>query len=146
LTFSERLDPSQGPSGRAAWHRRALQALAPTAVVFADPDNGLRAAAGRGKLHKYALLSELADYARRRQSLVVYHHADRSARAESQARTRLEQLAEGVGQSPVAALVARRGSCRFFLVTAAGPRREALGLALASFCARWSPHVEMAGP
>jgi len=83
------------------------------------------------KLQKYALVSELRDYALRGQSLVAYRHADRSASAEIQAYRRLDELATGVGQGPVGAVAARRGSCRFFLVTAAEPHRKLPGAPLA---------------
>jgi hypothetical protein len=62
---SERLDPTLGFPGRLAWHERALASLASCDVVLVDPDNGIRQRAARGRIHKYALLSELADYASR---------------------------------------------------------------------------------
>jgi hypothetical protein len=114
-------------------------------IVFADPDNGIRLAAAGPKLHKYALGSELADYSARGQSLVVYHHADRSAPAQIQAARRLEELARYVGQAPVAAVISRRGSCRFFLVTVADSQIGRLRSALESFARRWHPHVDLAG-
>ena len=52
-------------------------------IVFADPDNGIRStghmAPYRTKAVKYAYLDELAAFAAQGLSLVVYHHADRSA-------------------------------------------------------------------
>jgi hypothetical protein len=140
---SEILLPATGMDGRREWHQRALAVLAGADVVCADPDNGICTSARAPKLHKYALIDELADYARRGQSLVVYQHADRSADARTQATGRLDQLAAGVGQLPVAAIVARRGSCRFFLVTAADGHRDRLGPAVQQFAARWKPHVEL---
>jgi hypothetical protein len=143
LTFGEMLDPAWDSVGRGAWHGRALDVLADADLVFADPDNGLCSLARRPKLLKYALVSELADYARRQQSLVVYHHMDRSAKAAIQALRRLEELASGVDQVPVGAVISRRGSCRFFLVTAAELHRDWLFAALVTFAERWSEHVEV---
>jgi hypothetical protein len=143
-THSEMLDPTWNSVGRGAWHRRALDALGSANVVFTDPDNGLCSSVSVPRLHKYALIAELAEYARRGQSLVAYHHADRSASAETQARRRLEELARGVDQTPVGAAIARRGSCRFFLVTAADPHQESLTTALINFATRWAPHAELA--
>jgi hypothetical protein len=143
-TYSEMLMPSIGLAGRRAWHRRALDALVSVQVVCADPDNGIRSLPQASKLHKYALIDELADYARRGQSLVVYQHADRSADAATQAARRLDELADGVQQPPVAAIIARRGSCRFFLVTAVDAHRERLATALRRFAARWTPHAQLA--
>jgi hypothetical protein len=86
-----------GVSARAAWHRSALQRLRDVDIVFADPDNGIRASGRMATLNKYALLSELADYAQRGQSIVAYHHADRSADATTQAERHLAELVEAVG-------------------------------------------------
>jgi hypothetical protein len=118
-THAEMLDPVGGAVGRGLWHRRALEALAGADAAFVDPDNGIRSAAQGSKVHKFALIGELADYAARGQSLFAYHHADRSADVRTQAERRLHELADGVGQEPVGAVIARRGTCRFFLITAA---------------------------
>jgi alkylated DNA nucleotide flippase Atl1 len=128
---------------RAAWHRRALHCLRDVDLVFADPDNGIRASGRIATQNKYALLSELADYAERGQSLVVYHHADRSADAATQARRRILELAEAVGQRPVGAIIARRGTCRFFLVTASEGDQDVLGEGLRTFRDRWNSHVDL---
>ncbi len=92
-------------------------------LIFADPDNGIRPAAHpvpahRTKAVKYAYLDELAAFAGRGQSLVVYHHADRTAAVEEQARRRLGDIARYVPLEPVAAVRASRGTTRLFLVAA----------------------------
>jgi hypothetical protein len=71
------------------------------------------------KAVKHAYLNELAAFAQRGQSLIVYHHADRSAAVDQQARRRLTDLARGVPVEPVAAVRASRGSNRLFLIGAA---------------------------
>jgi hypothetical protein len=139
LTFGEVLDRSVD---RKAWHERALAALVSADTVFVDPDNGLASASGRPTI-KHVLTGELADYAARGQSLVVYHHADRSAKAEVQAKAQLGRIARAVGQVPVGAIIARRGSCRLFLVTASDERLNALADRLQSFAERWRGHVEL---
>jgi len=140
---SEMLAPRTGVGGRREWHRRGLAALMGADVVCADPDNGIGPPGSTTKLHKYALIDELADYSRRGQSLVVYQHADRSADARAQATRRQAELAVGVEQTPVAAIIAHRGSCRFFLVTAADGHLDRLASAVRQFAARWEPHVEL---
>jgi hypothetical protein len=140
--YSEML--AAGSLGRTDWHRRALATLADAAVVFADPDNGIRSSPSAGKLHKYALTSELSEYAARGQSLVVYQHADRSAPASAQAGRRLTELADDVRQVPVGTVISRRGSCRFFLVTATDDHAARVSSALETFVSRWHPHVELA--
>jgi hypothetical protein len=108
---------------RRSWLQRALAETADCDLIFADPDNGIRAAAQlvpahRTKAVKYAYLDELAAFAGRGQSLVVYHHADRSATVEEQARRRLDDIARDVPVRPVAAVRASRGTTRLFLVAA----------------------------
>ena len=69
---------------RRVWLARALAATRGCDLVFADPDNGIRstrhpAGSHRNRAVKHAYLNELATFTARGQSLVVYHHADRSA-------------------------------------------------------------------
>jgi hypothetical protein len=139
LTFGEVLDRSVN---RQAWHKRALSALVSADAVFVDPDNGLASASGRPTI-KHVSTGELADYAARGQSLVVYHHADRSAKAEVQAKAQLDRIARAAGQVPVGTIIARRGSCRLFLVTASDERLNDLANRLQSFAERWRGHVEL---
>lgn len=142
-TYAEMLVPAGGLAARRQWHRRALEALDDADVVFVDPDNGIRERGSGAKAHKFASIDELADYAARKQSVVAYHHADRSADARTQARRRLQELALGLGQEPVGAVIARRGTCRFFLVTAADAHREQLAMSMGSYAGRWIPHAEL---
>jgi hypothetical protein len=109
---------------RRAWAQRALAATSGCDLIFADPDNGIRpdlhrVPAHRAKAAKHAYLSELAAFAARGQSLIVYHHADRTAGVEQQARRRLADLAQDVPVQPIAAVRASRGTVRLFLVSAA---------------------------
>jgi hypothetical protein len=91
VTYRDLLGVSLSTNDRHAWHRRALDVLAGVDVVFADPDNGMRTTAGRSKLHKFSLLEELADYASRGQSLVVYQHSGRLLPVAIRAQHRLAE-------------------------------------------------------
>jgi hypothetical protein len=53
--------------------------------------------------------------------LIVYHHADRTAAVEQQARRRLADLAREMPAEPIAAVRASHGTSRLFLVAAATP-------------------------
>lgn len=113
---------------RAAWVERALAATGGCDVVFADPDNGIRPSAHptprhRAKADKHAYLDELAPYPARGQSLIVYHHADRTAPVEVQAARRLGEAGDELGAEPLAAVRASRGSTRLFLVLPAPGHR-----------------------
>ena len=92
-------------AGRLAKRRNGRPGGPPGAadcdLVFADPDNGIRSAGHPAPAHrttavKHAYLDELAAFARRGQSLIVYHHADRSAAMDQQATGRLADLAREV--------------------------------------------------
>jgi hypothetical protein len=129
--FNDRLDLADLPVGarvqrserRAAWLTRALAATKECNLIFADPDNGIRrtmhsAGAHRNRSIKHAYLNELAAFAASGQSLVVYHHADRSAPTIVQAQLRLGDLAREAAVEPIAAVRASRGTTRLFLVAA----------------------------
>ncbi|HVD02978.1 MAG TPA: hypothetical protein VNF75_02400 [Candidatus Dormibacteraeota bacterium] len=127
LDFSPLAARSQSDrlSYRKAWIVDALAATAGCDLVFADPDNGIRRSSHstsrtRTKAVKHAYLDELAEFAARGQSLVIYHHADRSLTVPEQATRRLADLADEVpGVAPLAAVRASRGTTRLFLVAAA---------------------------
>jgi hypothetical protein len=110
---------------------RALAATAGCDLAFLDPDNGIRVAhhpvpAHRTMAVKYAYLDELAAFADRRQSLIVYHHADRTVTVEQQARRRLNDLARALPSEPIAAVRASRGTVRLFLVAATASQAQYL--------------------
>ncbi len=116
---------------RRAWIRGALRATEDCSLVFVDPDNGLRRSdhsmpSHRSKSEKHAYLDELRAFADRGQSLVAYHHADRSATVSIQAQRRMADAAEELGVEPLAAVRASRGSTRLFLVVPAPTDRAHL--------------------
>jgi hypothetical protein len=128
---------------RSAWHQGALERLRGCDLVFADPDNGMRSAPAGGKTVKFALLDELADYTSRGQSVVIYHHADRTpGGVPVQVERRLAELHDRTGIAPLGAVVARRGSTRFFFVVPAESHRSALASALVDYERRWSAHAD----
>ncbi len=142
LSFTERLTP-MSPAARAAWHRRALDALTAADLVFLDPDVGLRVSPGGSTPHRYATMDEVGDYLRRGQTVVAYDHAGRNEPVSMQVPRRLAQLAEGTGVTPIGCVVARRGTCRFFHVVATEQHRARLAPALAAFGRTWRPHAEL---
>jgi hypothetical protein len=81
MFFREALDfPAPRVEARRLWLERALAATANCDAVFLDPDNGLqiascdRAARTAGK---FVFFDEIAAFAQRRQSIVIYHHLGR---------------------------------------------------------------------
>lgn len=93
---------------------------------------------------KFAFFDELRDYATRGQSLIIYHHADRSEGGiEAQVPRRLWELGDAVGLSPLGAVVVHRSGCRFLLVAPTPEHRDLLADGLAAFARKWAPHVEL---
>ena len=138
-TYAERLSYASLPPGastarrqlRGQWLSRALDSTLGCDLVFMDPDNGLRPAnhpvpKTRTKAVKHAYIDELAPFVQRGQSLVAYHHADRSAPVPKQAEHRLADLASGIAASPLAAVRASRGTTRLFLVVSTDAHRQRL--------------------
>ena len=120
---------------RRAWVGGALRSTEDCSVVFVDPDNGLRRSdhsmpSHRSKSEKHAYLDELRAFVDRGQSLVAYHHADRSAPVPIQAERRMADAAEELGVEPLAAVRASRGTTRLFLVVPAPAHRDHLSTRL----------------
>lgn len=128
--------PSIGPRARSArldhrarWLERAMLATRDVDMVFLDPDNGIESATQRQtrKGPKYVYFDEIQPYLSREQSVVVYHHLDRSMPAEAQISFRLAQLGNRLsGYSRITALRYRRGSARVFFVIATPPLESVL--------------------
>jgi hypothetical protein len=116
-------------------------------VVFVDPDNGLRRSdhatpSHRSKAEKHAYLDELRPFVDRGQSLVAYHHADRSAPVAVQAERRMADAAEQLGVEPLAAVRASRGTTRLFLVVPVPAHRDHLTARLHDLeRSRWATEV-----
>ena len=115
-------------ASREQWHERALERTKDCQLVFLDPDNGMEpenTRAGDLRAGKYALHSEVRDYLERGQSLVVYHHLNRSARATNQIHQRQLEIFRKMQRR---ALVLRyhRGSPRAFILIPQAEHREEL--------------------
>lgn len=133
LDFSDlpRVARAERAARRTAWVERAVASVSSCDLVFLDPDNGVRPSRHakprhRTKAVKHTYLDELLPYAERGQSVVAYHHADRKAKVEAQARWRLAELGGEVPVEPLAAVRASRGTTRLFLVGAVAAQRQRL--------------------
>jgi hypothetical protein len=154
LTYADL--PSIGPTARslrlerrARWIQGALDATEASELVFADPDNGIECGRSRHEKlgPKHAYLDELAAFVGRGQSVVVYHHLDRSAPAPVQIARALNRLAEGTGaQTSPFALHYRRGTARAFLVVPSADHDALLVERAGRFIASpWSQHFALVG-
>ena len=131
LTFDGLETKAERAAFRADWLTRARDELASCSLVFVDPDNGVRRSdhknpSSQRKAVKHAYLDELAPFIERGQSLVAYHHADRTDKVRQQALRRMADAAEELGVEPLAAVRASRGSTRLFLVVPVEAHRSQL--------------------
>ena len=116
---------------RERWFHSAMVAVDQCSLVFVDPDNGLRhdgraASSHRNRAEKHAYLSEVGRLLERGQSVVAYHHADRSEPVPAQAMSRMDDVHEALGVEPLAAVRASRGTTRLFIVIPAAGHRSDL--------------------
>lgn len=115
---------------RRAWASDARDALAAAGLVFLDPDNGLEVpsvAPWSPKAGKYVLWDEVVGHWDQGQSLLVYHHLNRTKPVGDQVDDLERRFRERLGAVPYLSVpVFRRGSCRAFCVL--GQRRHADGL------------------
>jgi hypothetical protein len=107
---------------RSAWLAKALRATAGCELVFFDPDNGLETKsvpAHSPKSGKYIYWDELLPFWERGQSLLIYHHLNRTASVHRQAEILKEKFAAKFPDAgAIRFFLFRRGSCRhFWLVT-----------------------------
>lgn len=115
---------------RTKWISRALVATANCSLVFFDPDNGFEISSVPKygpKAGKYVFWDELSSFWDRGQSLIIYHHLNRSASAKEQTRAlRKLLLITFADAGLVTSLLFRRGSCRHFWIV--GQTMHAVGL------------------
>jgi len=142
-TFDVPLSRGMTISQRLAWHHEAMSTLHDRDLVFLDPDNGIRVDPGP-RLEKFALTNEISDYFAAGSTVVVYHHADRSkGGVPAQLKRRMEEIGKATGSEMCGAVVARRGSCRFFLIAAQHAHRDTLALRLSDYSIRWKGHAQV---
>ena len=130
---------------RRRWASRAMNALAAADIVFLDPDNGLEVASvplRSPKAGKYVLWEEVASLWERGQSLLLYHHLNRTSTVALQVNALTRRLRERLGDVPYLSVpVFRRGSCRAFCLLAQGRHAEVLrGRERALLESGWSEH------
>jgi len=135
-------------AARRQWFLLALQASRDADLVFLDPDNGLEAASApmsSSKASKYVYLDEVRAIAERGQSVLIYHHHNRSARGEVQIARALDKFRSTAPQCPdVTAITFRRGSVRSFFLLSARSHSKILRAHLAKLQqGPWAAHLSV---
>ena len=138
---------SERAHARSDWLVRALAATKESELVFCDPDNGITERSGtiispRGG--KFVDLDEIAAFYARGQSVVVYHHGDRTAPVPVQAMRRADQLRGATGARGLLCLRFRRGTTRLFFVVPSEECSDLLTLRSLEFLrSAWGQHFDM---
>jgi hypothetical protein len=132
---------------RVVWLRRALAATASSEIVFFDPDNGLETASVQRhapKSGKYVFWDELLPFWKRGQSLVIYHHLNRTATVARQADVLKERFAIRFPDAELAIFFLwRRGSCRHFWLVGQKAHAEELKRATDAVQSDWREYFEL---
>lgn len=115
---------------RSDWVVNALRATEGCALVFLDPDNGLRAQsadATGSKSVKHAYLDEIVQWFERGQSVVVYHHLGRiGGKHEAQIADWRDRLQDQLNPADIFVVRFHRSNSRAFFVLAAEAHKDIL--------------------
>ena len=145
-TFYEELLPNASggyQAKRESWLEGALQATAGADLVFFDPDNGISEAADRvGKRsRKHVFIQELRPFWERGQSLIIYHHLNRNAKAPEQIGGWAEILESRLKPSRLWSLWYHRGTARAYFIAAQKRHEPTLEARLKRFSkSPWREH------
>lgn len=147
LYYPKEMSKQRRVLSHADWINEALVQTLEADVVFVDPDNGINS--GPLNLHqkapKYTFVEDLIHFARRGQSLVIYHHLSRQGTAIQQIRRLAERLRTEIGSAqPPWALWYHRGSARCYFIVAQERHAARLSRGLDQLLdSGWSAHFEM---
>jgi hypothetical protein len=129
-----RMSRQERAGRRASWLKAALVSTKRSDIVFFDPDNGLETASVQRhspKSGKYIFWDEIMPFWDRGQSLIIYHHLNRTAPIARQAETLREKFEARFPDAGLRLfLLFRRGSCRHFWVVGQKSHATALRLAV----------------
>jgi hypothetical protein len=132
---------------RDIWLNKALRSTSDCDLVFFDPDNGIETKSV--PLHsprsgKYIFWDELVPFWERGQSLLIYHHLNRTAPIERQTEVLKEKFCSRFADAAgIQYFLFRRGSCRHFWLVA--NKRDASQLAVRTQALLQSPWREYFG-
>jgi hypothetical protein len=133
---------------RTDWFVRAQAATGAADVVFLDPDNGIevRSVPKRApKAGKYVFWNEIEALWARGQSLVIYHHLNRTTSVRLQTEALTKRFTERLSCPPLLlSLLFRRGSCRHFWIIGQGDHSGRLKSRIeAMLKLGWSAHFDL---
>lgn len=103
---------------RNSWHKKALEKLHSSDIVFLDPDNGLQVKSislTSAKGNKYIGYEELKDYFNVGKSIVFYNHRERKPEEEYLNKFKKLKEIEVFKNSTIIGLKFRRGTIRDYI-------------------------------
>lgn len=115
-------------ASRMRWLKSATKLCASADLIFMDPDNGIETVSvprHSPKSGKYVYWDELSPFWERGQSLLIYHHLNRTASVSRQSeilKTKFEDRFPGAGL--LTYFLFRKGSCRHFWLVAQQPHAD----------------------
>lgn len=141
-------DPDAREAYRRSWLQNCLEATSGCELVFFDPDNGIEIASvnkRHPKAGKYIFWDEFLTFAHRGQSLLIYHHLNRTKPVAEQVKilghALRERLPAGFEVQP---LIFRRGSCRVFWLAHTDDLAERFRSCIQQMMAAgWGAHFEV---
>jgi hypothetical protein len=145
-----RARPAERIHYRATWLRAGIQHTKNCELVFFDPDNGLEIPSvpkHHPRAGKYIYWDELVPFWNRGDTLLIYHHLNRTDLAARQVQSLKLRFAAVFDRAVVVPLVFRRGSSRVFWLVHHGDSlgRELERRATALLNTGWSRHYRPFG-
>ncbi len=147
---AERLGSEARLNHRIQWLKGCIMRTGECDLVFFDPDNGVEVASvpKRGlKSGKYIYWDELLPFWQRGNSLLIYHHLNRTASAARQVEVLAQRFTAKLDSAKIVPLVFRRGSSRVFWLIHRGDDlgRELERRAADMLSGGWSRHFRPFG-
>jgi hypothetical protein len=144
LSFPAKSSAADRRCMREAWFADALRQTVPAELVFLDPDNGIECASVSRfsrKGPKYTYWDDIAAIVARNQSVVVYHHLNRSAVHSQQVKVLLNEIRLRFPGCDPLATIFRRGSGRAYFIIPSTEHHLLLHERLDQFAlSQWNSH------
>jgi hypothetical protein len=144
LSYSRQMPISDRLKVRRAWLERALQATPLADVVFLDPDNGIECkSVSRTDLKgpKYVYWDEIESFVDREQSIVVYHHLNRSCPSTEQVEFLRSEFSRRMpANCEISKIIYRRGTRRAYFIVMTSKHREDITNKLSNMLPQWENH------
>lgn len=117
VNIADRVSVKERILYRAAWLERCVEQTGGCDLIFFDPDNGIETASvpkHHPRAGKYIYWNELDPFWRRGNTLLIYHHLNRTVSTAQQVKALKLRFASKFDDAAIVPLIFRRGSSRVF--------------------------------